>query len=89
MTPDELDALDHDDLKAMAICVVDDLLRLSAAVLESADSGARADAESLRHTWAWTEGANSYSDGTVIVASTTTRHIYAPPGRREGMDRNT
>lgn len=84
MNPDELAELDATELRALLVAAVDDVLRLCAAVLDGADDGGgESDAESLRYTWAWSTGDNTYSDGTVIVATATTRHLYAPPGRRE------
>lgn len=83
MTPNELDQFDDGAVRALLVAAIDDLLRLCASVAHGAHDGAEADAESLLHTWAWSTGPNVYSDGTVIAASTTDTHIYAPPGRRE------
>lgn len=82
MQPIELDALDQSDLRAMLVCAIDDLLRLAAAVLHGSPDGGESDAQSLIHTWAWDAQPNCYSDGTVIAATSTAMHLYAPPGRR-------
>lgn len=82
MNSTELDDCDSDDLRAMLVCAIDDLLRLAAAVLHGSTDGGESDAQSLIHTWAWDAQPNCYSDGTVIAASSTAMHLYAPPGRR-------
>lgn len=71
----ELDQYGAEHLRALLTAAVDDLLRLAASVLGGGDGGA-ADAESLRYTWAWSDDANTYSDGTCIVATATTTHIW-------------
>lgn len=83
MNPKDLRSLDHSELLALLIAATDDLLRLCAAVTQGdADSYTQADAQVLADNWSWPEGNNTYSDGTVIVATDTRTHIYAPPHHR-------
>lgn len=90
MNADYLDELDADDLRTLARCAVDDLLRLAAMVLHhGSPDTAQADAATLLSTWEWPDAPNAFSDGSAITAVSATTHIFAPPGRETITERGT